>query len=114
MTHYQRGANFERELVKFFRDNGWIATRTPGSKGSFDVIAVRAGRIVLVQAKLGDTGMSIREIGDLIHDGVIAGAEIYCAIKKPRQDFYFINLKNHKGVSHDHFSQSGAKGGCVR
>lgn len=49
--NYERGAAFERWLVGLLRGYGYIATRTPGSHGAFDVVALRAGKSLLIQCK---------------------------------------------------------------
>ena len=48
---YQRGAAFERTLVRDLQRRGFSAWRTPGSRSSIDVIALAPGELVLVQAK---------------------------------------------------------------
>ncbi|MEM2990227.1 MAG: hypothetical protein QXQ02_03480 [Halobacteria archaeon] len=53
MTRYSKGANFERELVKRYKDLGFpIVIRSAGSKGTFDLVAIsKEGKVYLVQAK---------------------------------------------------------------
>jgi len=53
MRRYAKGANFEREVVHWFRRQGWWADRFAGSKSSLgaDVVAMRPAEIVLIQCK---------------------------------------------------------------
>jgi hypothetical protein len=51
-TNYARGYAIENKLVNLYRDNGWVATRTAGSHGAFDVAAFGPnGEIHLAQLK---------------------------------------------------------------
>lgn len=52
MTQYARGRRKEYEVVKRFRAHGWLAQRSAGSHGLWDVVAVKAGTLpVFVQVK---------------------------------------------------------------
>jgi len=54
-TNYARGYAIENKLVNLYKDNGWVATRTAGSHGAFDVAAFGPnGEIHLVQLKAQD------------------------------------------------------------
>ncbi len=41
MTQYEKGVRLEREVVKIFKDAGWEAQRTAGSKSPFDVTLIK-------------------------------------------------------------------------
>ena len=47
----RRGHQREREVVRQLRADGWIALRAPASLGVADVIAARAGEILLLEIK---------------------------------------------------------------
>lgn len=54
MRYYQKGATFERELVRKFWENGWTAIRAAGSGSNYpvpDVIAIKDRDIVAVECK---------------------------------------------------------------
>jgi hypothetical protein len=53
MTYYARSADRERQLVRFLRQLGFVAYRTPASKGAADVIAMGHEKIYLYQIKTG-------------------------------------------------------------
>ena len=52
-TNYRRGADFERDIKKYFEDNGHIATRSAGSHGLFDIVSFDGLSVWAVQAKKG-------------------------------------------------------------
>lgn len=56
-SRYQRGAALERQWVADRRSDGYVAARTPGSKGSFDALAARPGDLILAQMKCGGTSV---------------------------------------------------------
>ena len=41
MSNYNKGVRLEREVIKIFKENGYIAFRTAGSHSPFDVILVK-------------------------------------------------------------------------
>jgi len=50
MTHYARGAAFERRVRKELEDDGWFVVRSAGSRGAVDLIALRErGNVLRVQ-----------------------------------------------------------------
>lgn len=56
MTNYARGRSKEYAACKALRDDGYCAQRTAGSHGVFDITAVSATTIKLVQVKYTDSG----------------------------------------------------------
>ncbi len=55
MTFYQKGANFERSIVRDFWENGFTAIRAAGSgcapQPIPDVIAMKGSRIIIIECK---------------------------------------------------------------
>lgn len=51
MTHYQNGATFERAIKASLEEDGYFAVRSAGSKGKVDIVAVKPGQLLFVQAK---------------------------------------------------------------
>lgn len=39
--NYQKGVRLEREVIKIFEKEGWIAQRTAGSHSPFDVTLIK-------------------------------------------------------------------------
>lgn len=55
LTNYARGANFERRIMADLDLNGYFTMRASGSHGIADVVAIKAGEILLVQCKITGT-----------------------------------------------------------
>jgi Holliday junction resolvase len=56
MSNYGQGATLERDVVILLRANGYYVTRSAGSKGLIDVIAMKRGETLLIQCKAGNRG----------------------------------------------------------
>lgn len=82
MSAYQRSAARERQLVNSLRDLGYVAYRTPASKGAADVIALTQGKIYLYQIKTGGksafSGFPPADRKRLLKEADTAGAK--CAL----------------------------------
>lgn len=101
MSRYEKGANFERALVQKFLQNGFIALRAAGSGiMSFkipDIVAIKNKKIILIECKttkknsisLKDAIFSLKKISRISKN-----TEIYLAVKFPRKDARFFQLKN--------------------
>lgn len=50
-TPYARGRAFEYRLVAYFSGRGYTTMRSPGSRGAFDVLAIKFGQQLYIQAK---------------------------------------------------------------
>ena len=59
MSNYTKGRSFEYAIKKLFVDDGYTVTRAAGSKGPWDLVAIKPGKsvwlTVLVQCKLNQT-----------------------------------------------------------
>ena len=51
MTGYKRGADLEREIKKLLEACGYYVIRSAGSKGIFDLLAVKSGVCLGIQVK---------------------------------------------------------------
>jgi len=51
--NYKKGRKGEYEVINKLREKGYIAVRTAGSHGPFDVIAIKNNTILLIQVKTG-------------------------------------------------------------
>jgi len=65
-TRYQMGRSFEHYVKSKLEDQGWWVTRSAGSKGEADLIAIKPGVVWLIQAKAGKTKISSKEKTALI------------------------------------------------
>lgn len=52
MSNYSRGANFERRVRRHLEDRGWVVFRSAGSHSPADLIALKAGEVMLVQVQI--------------------------------------------------------------
>lgn len=48
---YQRAAKQENTLKKLLENKGWLVMRAPGSRGPFDLIAIKHGRALAISCK---------------------------------------------------------------
>ena len=68
-TNYNRGANLERQVKKYYESIGYKATRSAGSHGEADVWATNGAELVFVQCKIGaDTKRCQKILEELQHD----------------------------------------------
>ena len=100
MTRYERGANFERDLVSLFWGHGWAAVRSAGSGTTSnptpDVIAAKDGVVVAVECKttrkdrlsLGAAIKALKRYSE------VAGVKGYIAIKFLREEPRFYDIVN--------------------
>lgn len=51
MTQYQNGTRFELRVKKQLEEDGYLVVRSAGSKGRVDLIAMKQGEHVGIQAK---------------------------------------------------------------
>jgi len=55
MTHYRRGAAFERAIAARLTGDGYLVIRAAGSHGVADLVALKPGEVVLIQCKISGT-----------------------------------------------------------
>lgn len=96
MTNYRRGYTFERAVAADLTKDGYLCVRAGGSHGVADVVALKPGQVLLVQAKT-DGAISISDWNQLlaVSEGVDAvpllawrpqrGRVEYWRIVAPRQ-----------------------------
>lgn len=51
MLNYMRGYALEYRCKKALEDAGWLAMRSPASKKAADLIAIKAGKTLVIQCK---------------------------------------------------------------
>lgn len=103
MTHYNKGANAERELLQTLYNAGMAVCRAAGSgKGKDmiptpDAIALTNGKIYAFECKAwkaDNLSISHTQMNDLEKWCSLAGAELVIAWKIPRQGWRFMK-KEH-------------------
>ena len=88
MTHYRKGANFERTLVKKFWEHGFAAMRAAGSGSAPlplpDIVAIKDGRVIVVECKTSAREsfyLGKKDVTNLEEFCRVSGAEPYIAVK---------------------------------
>ena len=103
MSIYRRGADFERALVTEFWERGWAAVRAAGSgtrkEPVPDVLAVKDGRVVMVECKTTTKDrLSLKTaITELAGFARVAGGDAYIAIRFFRQQPRFYSIRELLG-----------------
>lgn len=61
---YRKGARYERKIVKEYKEKGWLALRSAGSKSPIDVVAINpiTKQIRLIQCKTNINKTKARKI----------------------------------------------------
>ena len=99
-ARYKKGSDFERFIVNAFWERGWVALRAAGSgktdKPLPDVVAVRNGRIVLIECKTTTKDrLSLKKaVENLMDFSLVAGGEAYLAIRFFRKQPRFYNIRD--------------------
>lgn len=73
MSNYSRGAAFERVVKADLENDGYLVLRSAGSNGVVDLMAVKPGDILMIQAKLSGT-ISPLERANLLRTASWVGA----------------------------------------
>ena len=96
-----KGSKGERELVKFFNENGWSSVRIAGSGSSRypspDILAANAIRRVAIECKVTKDNKKYfqnKEIEQLRTFSRQFGAESWIGIKFPNVPWYFLLLED--------------------
>jgi Holliday junction resolvase len=88
---YQRGANFEREVIELLTQQGWRCQRSAGSHGPADLWAARQiihwdgtvwTRVLHVQCKAGNATVTPDDLRALRDLQAFTGGHIAVATKK--------------------------------
>jgi len=52
VSRYRKGYRFELKVKKLFERQGYVVYRSAGSKGAADLVALKAGEVLLIQVKV--------------------------------------------------------------
>lgn len=101
MNQKAKGTKGERELIKYFNENGWSAIRAAGSGSSPypspDILAGNAIRRVAIECKVTKEQkkyFSEEEINQLKIFSEHFGAESWISVKFPGEPWYFLMLED--------------------
>ena len=122
MTHYNKGANAERELIKELHSAGFAVTRVAGSGVNPlpcpDVIALKQGKIFAFECKAWKgqyLAIPHENMDEEKEWAQIAGAEFFIAWKIPREGWLFVKADHfHKTDKNYMLSLHEAKKQTVR
>lgn len=94
-TNYRRGANFERRVLARLEDDGYWCMRSSGSHTAVDVIAIKPGQVVMVQAKWGGR-LPADEWNELYYLATKTGSVPVAAVKLTPRKWAFMRLVGTK------------------
>jgi len=101
MSHYNKGASAERELIHTLFDNGFAVLRVAGSGvsplPSPDVVALKGGRIIAFECKAwkgAHLAIPVVTMQDEMNWAKVAGAEFFIGWKIPREGWLFVKAEN--------------------
>ena len=99
---YKRGYAFENSLKKKLEAKGYYVVRSAGSKGVFDLIAIKEGKVYGIQCKIGYS-IHEKELIRIVDTAKRFGIYPVVAFKDGRKIKLFI-VKENKSVSIDEFA----------
>jgi Holliday junction resolvase len=86
VTHYQRGAAFERAVAARLADDGYLVMRAAGSHGVADLVAIKPGQVVLIQCKI--SGIISIADWNLFYETASRAGALPVLAYKPRRGVY--------------------------
>jgi Holliday junction resolvase len=105
MTHYNKGASAERELIHTLSDLGFAVLRVAGSGvsplPSPDVVALKNGRILAIECKAWKgnyLAIPIGTMNDEVNWARTAGAEFFVGWKIPRAGWLFVKFEHFRNA----------------
>jgi len=64
-SSYSKGMSAEKKVKRGLEGKGWLVRQSEGSRGPYDLYAMRGGRKILVQVKSGTASTSRSEVRKL-------------------------------------------------
>jgi len=65
MSNYSKGIKAEKKVKSKLEKDGWLVRQSKGSRGPFDLYAMKGGKKLLVQVKSGTASASNDEVKKL-------------------------------------------------
>lgn len=90
---YVKGRRFEHYVKDKLEAKGWVVTRSAGSKGPFDLLAVKNGRILLIQCKWRKS-----RIGKDLVDVALKAGGLPVLATRVRGRIVFLNVKDESKI----------------
>ena len=105
VSHYNKGASAERELIHSLSDKGFAVLRVAGSGvsplPSPDVVALKDGRIIAFECKAWKgnyLAIPVVTFNDEVNWAKTAGAEFFIAWKIPRAGWLFVRAEHFRNA----------------
>jgi len=108
-SRYQKGHRWELKVKKMWEAKGFVVYRSAGSKGAADLIALKDGKIVLIQVKINNKPTR-EEVAKLLKEANKCKATPLLVLwnsKKREMEVYKLNLTKRK------VGNNGSKSVCV-
>lgn len=87
---YERGRAFEYKMMTYYRRRGYYVTRSAGSHGAADLVAVKKNeRPIFIQCKTGTAKVDMDEHNKLFRAALGAGARAIIVSKEVREPIVF-------------------------
>lgn len=83
-NRYRGGADFEREVRAALAADGYDVVRSAGSKTKVDLVAIKAGQVLLVQCKRNGTCPPAERVELLRVAGLLPGVGVAVVASRPR------------------------------
>jgi predicted transcriptional regulator len=74
-SSYSKGMSAEKRIKAKLESKGWLVRQSKGSRGPYDLYAIKSGRKLLVQVKSGTASMSRKEARKLRYVARSKGAK---------------------------------------
>lgn len=98
MSNQRRGTYLEHVVMDHLRDRGWYVIRSAGSHGAADVVGVKPGNVILVQAKVSLNLLGSREWSALYAQAQEAGAIPLVAYRPSMRTLAFSRLMGPRAL----------------
>jgi Holliday junction resolvase-like predicted endonuclease len=85
---YSKGLRAERVVRRRLEEKGWLVRQSKGSRGPYDLYALKGGRKLLVQVKSGKSSFSSRERTKLVRTARKKGATAALARVKGKKVYW--------------------------
>jgi len=108
-SRYRKGHRWELKVKKMWEAKGFVVYRSAGSKGAADLIALKNGKIVLIQVKINNKPTR-EEVAKLLKEAKKCKATALVVLwnsKKREVEVYNLNLTKRK------VGNNGSKSVCV-
>jgi len=100
-SKYRKGHRWELKVKKMWEAKGFVVYRSAGSKGAADLIALKDGKIVLIQVKINNkpTRSEVAKLLKKVKKCKATALIVMWNSKKREIEVYNLNLAKRKVIS---------------